>query len=514
MAIFSYLYYVVEFPDEAVDGNIPMSVISHSWLSRNEKGDLTCLWPKRGTNSQRIQLIRNHEFPSSFTSGNNVNIKYRSFTYEKALSKMNALQNMQSVDQSEVSEVETRKRGTHKPKHFEYFISSSGSEEDLPRVNLKSKRMKRSTTDVDIFDANNNEAKQKAWEAIGREFNSTCSEGRHRTVESLKKLYSNNKKDVGKIVAEERRGTGKVVDSNSNTDLILSTVNNATMAGVVNENDCDGDIENSSGKRINVNQSEDLVDNGLSIIDVNETLADFKSKTKQKAAKINQSQNKTGGGPVLEITLTVREERLLSIMGTKSIKGDPSLEFGVNLQQHQLNTSTTLREMPSTSTNEEVLVQLRSQLGEVIEEILNMQSIINENEFNEHDYTTNVYGTIKDNNKRSGQGRVNWEYFETFERIFRDDKTINFGPTIDLMTVRVLKLPRTTPSEPATSIDERKNFTDITNIPSTSQQDKPLTLDPLIDENRPPIRQTPKRKRGGGSSSIQEQLVEIERKRS
>ncbi|KAK5642872.1 hypothetical protein RI129_003755 [Pyrocoelia pectoralis] len=68
------------------------------------------------------------------------------------------------------------------------------------------------------------------------------------------------------------------------------------------------------------------------------TLADFKSKTKQKAAKINHSQNKTGGGPMLEMTLTAREERLLSLMGTKSIKGDSLLEFGINLE-HQKSTA-------------------------------------------------------------------------------------------------------------------------------------------------------------------------------
>ncbi|KAK4882189.1 hypothetical protein RN001_005508 [Aquatica leii] len=43
-----------------------------------------------------------------------------------------------------------------------------------------------------------------------------------------------------------RGGTAKVVDSNSNKDLILSMVNNATMVEMLNENDCDGDIENSS----------------------------------------------------------------------------------------------------------------------------------------------------------------------------------------------------------------------------------------------------------------------------
>ncbi|KAF5306540.1 hypothetical protein FQA39_LY08862 [Lamprigera yunnana] len=140
----NYSYYVVEFLDEAVDGNIPMSVISHSWLSKNEKGDLTCLWPKRAIDSKiPIDLESRISF---------IFYKWKQFTYEKALSKMNALENMQSVDQSEVSEVEIRKRGTHKSKHFEDFISSSGSEEDLPCVNLKTKRMKRATTDVDIFE--------------------------------------------------------------------------------------------------------------------------------------------------------------------------------------------------------------------------------------------------------------------------------------------------------------------------------------------------------------------------
>jgi len=35
-----------------------------------------------------------------------------------------------------------------------------------------------------------------------------------------------------------------------------------------------------------------------------------------------------------------------------------------------------------------------------------------------------TYRTIKDNQKLSGRGRITWEYFETFENIFFDDKTI------------------------------------------------------------------------------------------
>ncbi|EFN69923.1 hypothetical protein EAG_00764, partial [Camponotus floridanus] len=42
------------------------------------------------------------------------------------------------------------------------------------------------------------------------------------------------------------------------------------------------------------------------------------------------------------------------------------------------------------------------------------------------------YKTIKENNKKSttGRGRVSWEYFDTFEEIFANDKTINPNSTL------------------------------------------------------------------------------------
>jgi len=60
------------------------------------------------------------------------------------------------------------------------------------------------------------------------------------------------------------------------------------------------------------------------------------------------------------------------------------------------------------------------------------------NEFRKHNYACvtedildrkmrnmkKTYRTIKDNKKLSGRGRITWEYFETFENIFFDDKTI------------------------------------------------------------------------------------------
>jgi len=69
------------------------------------------------------------------------------------------------------------------------------------------------------------------------------------------------------------------------------------------------------------------------------------------------------------------------------------------------------------------------------------------NEFRKHNYACvtedildrkmknmkKTYRIIKDNQKLSGQGRITWEYFETFENIFFDDKTMNIGPTLSSM---------------------------------------------------------------------------------
>lgn len=66
-----------------------------------------------------------------------------------------------------------------------------------------------------------------------------------------------------------------------------------------------------------------------------------------------------------------------------------------------------------------------------------------------------TYRAIKDNNKKSstGRGRITWEYFDTFEEIFSDDRTINFGPTLSSMSpleksasLRSLARPTTSPT--------------------------------------------------------------------
>lgn len=46
-----------------------------------------------------------------------------------------------------------------------------------------------------------------------------------------------------------------------------------------------------------------------------------------------------------------------------------------------------------------------------------------------------TFRIIKDSNRKrsTGRGRITWEYYDIFEEIFLDDRTINFGPTISSM---------------------------------------------------------------------------------
>ncbi|CAL1689768.1 unnamed protein product [Lasius platythorax] len=59
-----------------------------------------------------------------------------------------------------------------------------------------------------------------------------------------------------------------------------------------------------------------------------------------------------------------------------------------------------------------------------------------------------TFRTIKDNNRKSstGRGRISWEYYDTFEDIFSDDRTINFGPTISSMDPAAAATPQFTQS--------------------------------------------------------------------
>lgn len=41
-----------------------------------------------------------------------------------------------------------------------------------------------------------------------------------------------------------------------------------------------------------------------------------------------------------------------------------------------------------------------------------------------------TYTTIKDNSRKTGRGRMTWEYLDVFDEIYIRDETINLPPTI------------------------------------------------------------------------------------
>lgn len=80
--------------------------------------------------------------------------------------------------------------------------------------------------------------KNRAWRKITVAFNSACPESRHRTMESLKKLYDNKKRETRKQKAEEKKdilltggGTPQVKVKDPAQDLILSIVDPLTVVG-------------------------------------------------------------------------------------------------------------------------------------------------------------------------------------------------------------------------------------------------------------------------------------------
>lgn len=69
--------------------------------------------------------------------------------------------------------------------------------------------------------------------------------------------------------------------------------------------------------------------------------ADWKSSIKEKACKIHQYKNKTGGGIPPELVLTTLEERVEKICGKFQMRGDDEIcEFGFGpIQKKNKNIS-------------------------------------------------------------------------------------------------------------------------------------------------------------------------------
>lgn len=87
-----------------------------------------------------------------------------------------------------------------------------------------------------------------------------------------------------------------------------------------------------------------------------------------------------------------------------------------------------------------------------------------------------TYLMIKYNNnkkKTTGRGRVSWEYFEDFEDIFREDKTVNFTETVSSLR-----------SEPSCSLIASGTSHDIPDVqPSTSTSQPNTDVLDTVDSN-------------------------------
>lgn len=100
------------------------------------------------------------------------------------------------------------------------------------------------------------------------------------------------------------------------------------------------------------------------------------------------------------------------------------------------------------------------------------------------------YRTIKDNNKKSstGRGRVHWEYYDIFEDIFRNDATINHGPTLSSMANLIPSISTDENSMSSTATEENSvsfTSTEKHSMPATSQnvQMNPESNDKVISYN-------------------------------
>lgn len=71
-------------------------------------------------------------------------------------------------------------------------------------------------------------------------------------------------------------------------------------------------------------------------------MTDWKSKVKGKAAEINKSLHKTGGGEVSNLVLSKHEQKLLTLMGEKSYKGDNVQELGFQSQKRKCVSTDTI----------------------------------------------------------------------------------------------------------------------------------------------------------------------------
>ncbi|XP_044748747.1 trihelix transcription factor GTL1-like isoform X2 [Coccinella septempunctata] len=113
-----------------------------------------------------------------------------------------------------------------------------------------------------------------------------------------------------------------------------------------------------------------------------------------------------------------------------------------------------------------------------------------------------TYTGIKDNIRKTGRGRIHWEYYNQFDEIYRDDKTVNLPRTLSSAPVSVIQ------KGPGINPDSIKEPVQIIEEPQPS-----IAATPQIEKQKDNITLTPKSTKMDSKSGmfyLRKKLAEIE----
>ncbi|CAH0563130.1 unnamed protein product [Brassicogethes aeneus] len=129
----NFSFYIVEFPQEEVNGSCPMAIVSKRSVFKDDEIDY-CWWPNFKTDRAREHAVKNHDLVGPENgSMYQIKYKYEIDNYEKAHRKLRQLETTSDVE----SEIEAkRKPQTQTFRDFVMVSENSSSSDDLPIINL------------------------------------------------------------------------------------------------------------------------------------------------------------------------------------------------------------------------------------------------------------------------------------------------------------------------------------------------------------------------------------------
>ncbi|KAG5884239.1 hypothetical protein JTB14_011728 [Gonioctena quinquepunctata] len=202
-----------------------------------------------------------------------------------------------------------------------------------------------------------NKVAGKYFSTVATEFNAACPYGNLREATVLKKFYENKKKEVRKVVADEKteiNGTGggpaTIIKKDNTFDLILSILNHKTVFGLENKYSNLTDPLLSSS-RVNMEEFTYVFSDNSPTIEVevlneiDENLSVNQSEvldTNQLLNKTEKSENwrhhRDGPGIVYSNSITGQWRNNISVMFCGNANGDSVAPFIIYKAEHLWTT--------------------------------------------------------------------------------------------------------------------------------------------------------------------------------